>query len=50
MKEIREERVPKREDIGFNPVPIPEVPPAKVPEAEAGAHERTNERRAGARR
>jgi hypothetical protein len=43
MKEIREERFTKREDIGFNPVPIPEAPPAKVPEAEpVRTNERTN--------
>jgi hypothetical protein len=43
MKEIREERFTKREDIGFNPAPIPEAPPAKVPEAEpVRTNERTN--------
>ena len=43
MKEIREERFTKREDIGFNPVPIPEAPPAQVPEAEpVRTNERTN--------
>ena len=43
MKEIREERFTKREDIGFNPAPIPEAPPERVPEAEpVRTNERTN--------
>lgn len=44
MKEVREERFTKREDVGFNPAPIPETPPAPVPPAEqgVGANERTN--------
>jgi hypothetical protein len=47
MKEVREERFTKREDVGFNPAPIPETPPAhsrgEVSRAE-GAIERANER------
>jgi hypothetical protein len=41
MKEVREERFTKREDVGFNPAPIPETPPPKGGEV-SGA--RTNER------
>jgi hypothetical protein len=39
MKEVREERFTKREDVGFNPPPIPETPPHS-----GGGGERTNER------
>ena len=42
MKEIREERFMKREDVGFNPVPIPEAPPERVPEEPVRTNERTN--------
>ena len=43
MKEVREERFTKREDVGFNPAPIPETP---VPQSggEGGRGERPNER------
>lgn len=43
MKEVKEERFTRKEDVGFNPAPILEAPPAKrVGEAAAG--ERSNER------
>jgi hypothetical protein len=42
MKEIREERFMKREDVGFNPAPIPEAPPATVLEELVRTNERTN--------
>jgi hypothetical protein len=42
MKEIREERFMKREDVGFNPAPIPEAPPATAPEELVRTNERTN--------
>ena len=42
MKEVREDRFTKREDVGFNPTPIPEQRPAK--RGGEVSHERTNER------
>lgn len=42
MKEVREERFTKREDVGFNPTPIPPTPPATV--SGGVSSERTNER------
>lgn len=43
MKEVREERFTKREDVGFNPIPIPKTPPP-VSGGEGGWGERANER------
>lgn len=42
MKEVREERFTKREDVGFNPAPIPETPLAAA--QDGGQGERANER------
>ena len=46
MKEVREERFTKREDVGFNPAPTPEPPQATPPQSGGTANpaERTNER------
>ena len=41
MKEVREERFTKREDVGFNPPPIPETP---APPSDGEGGERANER------
>ena len=41
MKEVREERFTKKEDVGFNPTPIPKTPPSG---GEGGRSDRTNER------
>jgi hypothetical protein len=42
MKEVREDRFTKREDVGFNPTPIPE--PRDAQRSGEVSHERTNER------
>jgi hypothetical protein len=42
MKEVREERFTKKEDVGFNPTPIPKAPALQGREGESG--ERSNER------
>jgi hypothetical protein len=46
MREIKEERFKKIEDVGFNPKPLPEPPQKKegVPAAPAVADQRTFER------
>lgn len=43
MKEVREERFTKREDVSFNPTPISETP-APPSGGEEGRGERSNER------
>jgi hypothetical protein len=42
MKEVREDRLTVREDVGFNPAPIAEPQPAQ--RSGEVSHERTNER------
>lgn len=43
MKEVKEERFTRKEDVGFNPAPVLDAPPAKRV-GEAVADERSNER------
>lgn len=43
MKEVREERFTKKEDVGFNPTPIPNAPVVRRG-GEGGSAERSNER------
>ena len=44
MKEVREERFTKKEDVGFNPTPIPKAPAPQSGSGVGGSGERSNER------
>jgi hypothetical protein len=44
MKEVREERFTKKEDVGFNPPPIPKTPAPRSGSGVGESGERSNER------